>query len=208
VRVLLPFSGGIDSTAALVVLLQGGHDVQLVTIDYGQKAGFEIESAAQIANFFHTKISKETLLFKFPKCSRIDYSLSTRLSVNRKRKDDKVFVPGLFSQIVSISHLHAMRHLCDAICLPFSVASSQFYPEASGAGITGANLIFQSCPSNPVKLFLPFMDHNKKQIFEVLLSSKFPYWNTYSCLSSEPRCGDCSKCYLRDEVIVGSQKYY
>lgn len=200
-KVLLPLSGGLDSTAALFMLVENGHSVKPITLDYDQKCGVEIERAARIARFVNTTISTETIMGKFPKCSRIDPEIQLPFCSNATEASVECAVPGLYPQIISSSIKHAILNKCSAICLPFSIASSQFYPEFDEIGWRISSSMIKQFSSGAIKLILPFHAASKLTILKMLFASGAPYWMTHSCLENEADCGSCPKCLIRKSVL-------
>jgi len=200
-KVTLPFSGGIDSTAALFLLFENGHSVCPIFIDYGQKCGVEVEHAARLAKFVSTRIHKETILGEFPKSARLDPSIELPTCANQLEASAECSVPGLYFQIISSALRHAILHKCDAVCLPFSLAASQFYPEFDEIGLRAASLIINHGSGGKVKALIPFSKSSKMTLLQMLAASNAPYWMTYSCLTGEEDCRNCAKCVIRDLIL-------
>ena len=200
-KVALPFSGGIDSTAALFLLIENGHSVYPITLDYGQKCGLEIEHAARIANFLSTRIHKETILGEFPKSARIDPALDLPKCGNELEAAEECSVPGLYFQIISSTLRHAISNKCDAICLPFSLAASQFYPEFDEIGLRASALVINQGSGGKIKAIIPFNNSSKMTLLQMLDAANAPYWMTYSCMTGEEDCDDCPKCVIRKSLL-------
>lgn len=204
-RVALPLSGGIDSTAALFYLVENGHQVFPISLDYGQKSSTEIEHAAILARFVGSQLFVETLLGKFPKCSRINSEIPIPEQVSIDSPTVECEVPGLYVTILSSSIRHGILNSCDYVCLPFTVASLQFYPEASKVGIAAASALVHNCSSRAMKALVPFPDASKLTLLKMLAASGAPYWLTYSCLEGGNHCGLCPKCVIRDSVFEAAR---
>lgn len=200
-RVVLPFSGGIDCTAAMFLLAENGHDVFPVTLDYGQKAAYEIEAAARIARFLGVSISKQILLSEFPACARIFADVNIPTYKESLIQPEALVVPGLYWQIIAHSIQYAEVKHCEAICLPFSPASSQFYPESNDVGWQISSLMIGHNSSRPMKAILPFTKTTKLTLLKMLIGAGAPYWMTYSCLNDINGCKLCDKCYTRESLF-------
>jgi len=197
-RVALPFSGGIDSTAAMFLLAENGHEVFPITLDYGQKASYEIEASARLARFLGVSISKQILLSEFSACARIFAGVSMPTYQESPSRPGALVVPGLYWQIIAHSIQYAEIKQCEAICLPFSPASSQFYPESNDVGWKISSLMIGHNSSRSIKAILPFTKTKKLTLLKILVGSGAPYWMTYSCLNDINECKLCDKCYIRN----------
>lgn len=200
-KVLLPFSGGLDSTAALFLLAENGHSVVPLTLDYGQKCGVEIERAAQIARFANTRIHTETIMGQFPPCSRVNEEIQVPACFKESDSSIECAVPGLYWQIIASSIRQAHVNNCKAICLPFTFASSQFYPEFDESGWKISSAAIMRSFKGEFKVIIPFLKSSKITLLRMLSASGAPYWITHSCLEVEEDCGKCPKCAIRESLF-------
>ena len=54
-KAVILLSGGLDSTTCLAIAKDLGYNINALTINYGQRHNFELESAKKIANSFKIK---------------------------------------------------------------------------------------------------------------------------------------------------------
>ncbi len=54
-KVVVLLSGGLDSATLLGIAKNRGHEIYVLSFDYGQKAGKEIESAKKLSRFYDVK---------------------------------------------------------------------------------------------------------------------------------------------------------
>jgi len=54
-KTVLIYSGGIDSTVLLYDLLNSGHDVQALSVNYGQRHGKELDCAKSLCKQLHVE---------------------------------------------------------------------------------------------------------------------------------------------------------
>lgn len=203
-RVALLFSGGLDSTAAMFCLLENGHTVCPITLDYGQKASMEISSAADIARYASTRLVVETLLGEFPRCPLTRGPVDPKVVSSVMDEAPLDYVPGLLPTLLSIGIKHALREDCNRVCLGLSMSGSLSFPDVNDDVIMAMNIMALQSSHNNIRLLLPLWKTSKAIIVKMLAVANLPYWMTYSCISGDEHCGTCHKCVLRKYAFSNS----
>lgn len=214
-KALVLFSGGVDSTTCLGLAMErfGRENVEALSIIYGQKHKKEIQSAAQVLEYYG--IPGQTIdlteMFTFSNCSLLSHS-KEKIPKNsyeeqlKHRADSPVttYVPfrnGLFlSAAASIgiakgcSYLYYGAHRDDAAGNAYPDCSERFYNAMNEAIIEGSG--HQIC------LKAPFISKNKAQVVAEGLRLQVPYELTWSCYEGgEKPCGTCGTCIDRRKAF-------
>lgn len=175
----LLMSGGIDSAACLAFLLSRAHQVSPLFIDFGQPpVKEEYSSAEQITQHYGLKL--EVIRLALP------------------RKIDEGELPGRNALFVLLSLL-AGRQAPDQIVLGIHSGTSYFDCSPSFAATCG-RLVSELTDGRTQTLF-PFLDWNKREIFDYAQSADVPIKKTYSCERASGPCKVCQSC--KDKEILG-----
>lgn len=171
-KVLLLFSGGIDSTACIQYYLDLGYSIDPLFIKFGQLSeNQELKSAQQICTFYqlNLKVLKVETRNTFSTGEIIGRNLMFLANALFNIKDNEVIVLG--------------------------VHSGTGYYDCSEDFVNSFNKIICESTNGTARLEAPFVNWNKRQIWEYCQVKKIPIELTYSCeKGKETRCGKCATC--------------
>lgn len=173
-------SGGIDSAAAGSVAAAAGDKVQAVFVNYGQLAAVhEAKAARALAHHLEVPLDEVAVggldagLGEVPGRNALFVHIALALAAGR---------PG-----VIVLGIHAGTGYRD--CSPAFVRTVQ------------DSLDFHT--DGALRLHVPFLDLNKKQIFDMAVVQGIPLHLTRSCeAATETPCGTCQSC--RDRELLGA----
>jgi len=206
VKVAIPLSGGIDSSAAIFYLVENGHQPYPYLIDYSQKASPEIDAAVKIARFAGARLIVEPLFGKLPNSPMVHENCPIPLVENAMDAQPLCKAPGVYPEVIAAGVRHSALHSCDLLCLPIAPGTSQFFPEATENSIIAANILAQESSNSSIKIFAPFLKTDKLTLLKMLIAAGAPYWETYSCISSPIHCGTCPKCAIRKSLFAATKE--
>lgn len=171
-QVLLLFSGGIDSTACIQYYLDLGYAINPLFIKFGQLSeSQELISARQICIFFGLKL--------------IELKVETRNS----------FTTGELIGRNLMFLANALFNLEDNNLIVLGVHSGTGYYDCSEDFVKSFDKIVNETTNGTARLETPFVNWNKKQIWEYCKMKNIPIELTYSCeKGNETRCGKCATC--------------
>lgn len=182
-KVIVLFSGGVDSTAALFFYKNQNYNVTALYIDYGQVASNREYRAAKI-------ISKK-LKIKLKKIVCEGYSFKNNGEI--KGRNAFLLLAGL------------MKFSNDANILALGVHSGTPYFDCSPAFIKKMQKIFDGYTSGAVQIGAPFLNWNKANIWSYCRQEKIPLSLTYSCeLGRKQPCGRCLSCADLETIYATS----
>ncbi|MEQ8688680.1 MAG: 7-cyano-7-deazaguanine synthase [Imperialibacter sp.] len=177
-RVLLLFSGGIDSTACIQWYLDLGYSINPLFIKFGQLSEhLELKSARQICAFYQLD------LIELKVQSRNSFSSGEILGRNLMFLATALFNIGE-NEVISLG-----------------IHSGTGYYDCSEAFVNSFNRIVSESTDGTARLEAPFVNWNKKQIWEYCQVKKIPIELTYSCeKGGQTMCGKCATC--RDLIML------
>lgn len=171
--VFVLLSGGIDSSATVAFFRKQGAPVSALYVDYGQIASDrERVAASEIARHF-----------------RIDLR-QVRCSGMSQQADG--YVPG---RNAFLAFLGLMQAPFEAGLIALGVHAGTAYWDCSDEFARTCQAVLNGYSGGRIRLHLPFLRWNKRQIWEFCREGNLPLNKTYSCeLGQEQPCGRCSSC--------------
>lgn len=181
-KVLLLFSGGIDSTACIKYYSELGFNIRCVHIDYGQRpAHIERNRAIQIANLL--RVEYEEVDCKGP----FEFGEGEIRGRNAFLAMAALMCTDVGSGLLAMGiHGGTTYYDCGE---EFAEVLSRMV-----CGYTGGRISFDA----------PFLNWDKKMIVEYSRERNLPLNLTYSCeAGKEAQCGKCPSCRTRRSLGVG-----
>jgi len=196
-KIVLLFSGGIDSSTLALLLSNEGFDIFPLFVDYGQNAApQEWYSCLKVLNFL--RLSK-------PK--RVDIRSLGRISKNLltakiQNEEKNPFFPFRNLILASVGALYANSLDCNSIGLGIIDGGGTSFPDCTKEFIDGLSKVLELSIDKSVVLCVPFLELNKAEVILYGLRHDFPYDITYSCLLGETEhCGKCESCISRKQAF-------
>lgn len=215
-KVLVLFSGGLDSTVALydAIAQYGKENVAALSLYYGQRHQCELDAADAVARHLCIKrIEKRIpqIFADMPDCSLL-YGADTTIkdgTYEEQLKEDGVvntFVP--YRNAVFISIAAAMAYAAGYSRVHIAVHKDDnnvAYPDCSKEFIRyQAGAVWEGT-GHKVLLDAPFVDMTKADIVRAGLNigmTKEDFDRTYSCYRGVPGgCGTCATCLDRQKAL-------
>ena len=206
-KVVLIYSGGLDSTVLLYHLIDLGYEVKCLIFNYGQKHYKEINYAWHICE----KLSiDETVADITAITDLIDNSSQTGdIQVPHGHYNDEnmklTVVPNRNMIMLSIAIGHAINIEYDRVAYGVHSGDHHIYydcrPEFVGAMIKATLL----CDEKEVSLFTPLITYDKAEIVKLGIELKVPFEFTWTCYEGKDKpCGKCGSCTERAEAFAAN----
>ena len=172
-------SGGIDSSATLVVCQELGTNLTGMFIDYGQPAARSEWGAAQrIASHYHIKIE------------RVD------LGVNLVSDRGEFFGRNALFILTAVG---AIAHRPLTVALGIHALSD--YYDTKPLFTKHMERLLNGYSGGTVSLYVPFLADSKADIIRFARESRVPLHLTHSCeRQNSPACAECPSCLDRSEI--------
>ena len=211
-RVLLIFSGGMDSSTLLWDLLSSGDDVDAITFNYGQRHSKEIECACDMIKYLtdqeieirHDIIDVKSV-FKFIDSSALTNPDITVPNCGYTEESAKItVVPNRNQILLSIAVGIAAARGISTVMYAAHNGDAAIYPDCRPMYLDALNEATRiSTLWHPVKIEAPFIHLTKAEIVKIGLNLGVPYEITRSCYNAEElSCGTCPTCVERIEAFT------
>lgn len=207
-KVILIYSGGLDSTTLLYYLLDRGDTVKCLGVDYGQRHKKELECARIICNLKNVEF-------------RLAYLSSLRDLLGGSSQTSDIAVPeGHYAEesmkltvvpnrnmiMLSLAIGWAISLRYDAVAYAAHAGDHAIYPDCRPEFVEALRRTAKLADWHPVDIERPFINKTKAQIVSIGVALKVPFEQTWSCYKGlELHCGKCGTCTERREAfqVVG-----
>jgi len=171
-KVLLLFSGGIDSTACIQYYLDLDYSVTPLFIKFNQQSEkHEFNSAKKICNHYELNLHEVKVV------SETEYKSGEIIGRN----------------LMLVAN--ALINVRDNDIIALGIHYGTGYYDCSETFIISVNHIFAESTNGTVRIDTPFLKWSKKQIWDYCKLKKVPIDLTYSCeVGGKVRCGKCATC--------------
>ena len=203
-------SGGLDSTTCVAIAKNQGFDLLALTINYGQKHIFELESSKSIAQYFNIKNHS---IINIDLASFGGSSLtSTNMKVPKNRRTADIndipstYVPARNTVFLSIALARAETINSFDIFIGVNALDYSGYPDCRPEFISEfeklANLATKEGieKKGQYKIHTPLINLKKSEIIQKGMELNVDYSITSSCYDPYENgnpCGSCDACELR-----------
>jgi len=202
-------SGGLDSATVLAIAREAGCELHALSLDYGQRHRFELESAARVCQAesvaSHVVFPLDTQIFR-------GSALTNDIPVPHQRSDAEI------SNGIPVTYVPARNTIFLAVALGLaeSIVAADIYigvnavdysgypdcrPEFISAFETTANLGTKAgVEGTHITVHTPLVSLTKSEIIQRGLQLGVDYGLTHSCYDPDTKgvsCGECDSCRLR-----------
>ena len=202
-------SGGLDSTTCVAIAKDQGFELFGLTINYGQKHIFELESAKSIASYFDIKNHSiiDINLAQFGG-SALTSSMNVPKNRNVSNMNDipVTYVPARNTVFLSIALAKAETINAFDIFIGVNALDYSGYPDCRPAFISQFEKLANLATKDAVekrgkyKIHTPLINLTKSKIIKKGLDLNVDYSMTSSCYDPTDKgypCGLCDACQLR-----------
>jgi len=221
-KAILSLSGGLDSTALLLHLIEKGYDVHTISYFYGQKNKVELDGLARILDYLEYKgyvipnqrVDLSSVFGSFNSSltsSDVDVptgkTTESKMKMNFVPNRNAIFSSVLYGFAVSITKEHDDQvdiclgvHAGDGNVIPPD-CTPEFYNKLEDAFKIG------NINTDSINYYLPYVDKKKFNIVEdaysicksLGLDFKYIFENSISCYNGDG-CGKCGAC--KDRILA------
>ena len=209
-KVLVLFSGGLDSTTALAIAQSKGYKITALTINYKQRHDYEITASKNIIASY-SDISH--IIFDID-LTRIGGSALTDSSINVPSEESSgipiTYVPARNTIFLSIAASYAEKLKISEIYIGVNAIDYSGYPDCRPDFIASLEKMINlgtksGSEGSSFKIITPLINMTKAEIIKTGLNLGVDYSDTVSCYSlsnSGKACGNCDSCKFRKKGFM------
>jgi len=214
-KVVVPISGGMDSTVLLHHAAANFNDVYAISFDYGQRHIKELECAEYQINAIRDKDANDNVRYntivKLPFFNLIkNSSLLDRNIPVAKAKDvmgdpqTVNYVPFRNMMLLSIACSFAEGFGADTVYHGAAQADSVAgYWDGSAEFLDTINGVTALNRRNKIKVEAPLINKSKKEIIDMGTELGVDFSRTWTCYEGlDEACGECTACSLRLQGFI------
>ena len=200
-KVVLLHSGGIDSTAAGILLKEEGYSLYPLFFDYKQ-------SPVEVERFCVGLLAKE-LGFNEAKEIKVDFlkELSKSLFLGGKPfTDDEAYVPGRNTVFMVMAGIHAYEINADGVAIGYMMDDNFVFGDNMFAHHMLMEVVLSETFLRPMKVFMPTKSYTKGHLMGILnrygvLDKTVSCWNPTLKNGKVVECGKCANCVEKYQYI-------
>ena len=208
-KVILIYSGGLDSTVLLYQLLAAGDYVKCLSVDYGQRHRKELDAARCFAGRLGIEHRVAGLSGLRPLLAGNSLTTDELLVPEGHYTDESMkltIVPNRNMVMLAVAAAWAISTKADAVAYAAQAGGHTIYPDCREAFIDAMRQAFHLADWHEVGLMAPFSHYTKKEIVLIGQHLSVPFGETWSCYKGGAfHCGKCGTCVKRREAFDQAQ---
>ncbi|WP_417658017.1 7-cyano-7-deazaguanine synthase QueC [Pseudidiomarina aestuarii] len=207
-KVVVIYSGGMDSYTVLHRALRDGHDVYALSFHYGQRHAKELDYAARVCN-------KLAIPLKVVDIRAINQllagsSLTDNIDIPQGHYEEasmkSTVVPNRNMILLSLAIGYAVSIEAEAVYYGAHSGDHAIYPDCRPEFVRKMNDVSLIANYEPVRIEVPYLDVDKIAILADGLRMGLDYADTWTCYEGrELACGKCGACVERLEAFTKNQ---
>lgn len=204
-KVVTLLSGGLDSTVLLAHLINAGHSVKAMGVDYGQRHASELNAAKSIAAFYGVSYDVVGLrdLRRFMRgSSQTDAAIAVPDGHYESSGMAITVVPNRNMILLSVAAAEAESWGADAVAYAAHHGDHAIYPDCREEFVKAAETALSLAIGRRIYILSPFIRLRKNDIAKRGAELDVPMHLTWSCYKGRDlHCGTCGTCHERREAF-------
>lgn len=207
-KIIVLAGGGLDSTVLAYKLVDEGHDIDLLSFDYGQKHWKELNYAFRTAvrlDVRHDVIALAQLGELLTGSALTDRNVEVPTGAYDAETMKATVVPNRNAIFANIAAGIAASRGARAIALAVHAGDHVIYPDCRPAFISALRVLLRASLGPDFDVYTPFITYHKAHIVKLGAGLGVPFSKTWSCyVGDEKHCGKCSTCIERKEAFIAA----
>ena len=207
-RVIVLAGGGLDSTVLAYKLKDEGHDIDLLSFDYGQKHHKELNYAFRTAVRLDARFDVVDLTgvgSLLTGSALTDPSVEIPTGTYDADTMKATVVPNRNAIFATIAAGIAISRGAKAIALAVHAGDHEVYRDCRPAFISALRVLLRASLGPDYGVYAPFIAYHKYQIVKLGAKLGVPFSKTWSCYAGgEKHCGKCGTCVERKLAFAQS----
>lgn len=203
-KVVVIYSGGMDSFTVLNRALKDGKEVFALSFDYGQRHVKELECASSVCNSLHIhhKVIDISAINQLLAGSSLTDDIEIPEGHYEAENMKSTIVPNRNMILISLAVAYAVSVEASQVYYGAHAGDHAIYPDCRPEFVQKMNDVCQIANYESVEIFSPYLNVNKTAILTDGLSMNLDYSNTWTCYNGrEKSCGKCGACQERLEAF-------
>ena len=204
-KIVIIYSGGLDSTTLLYHLQAAGHDVHALSINYGQRHQCELDHAATICadlGIPHPTADISAIRPLLAGSSLTSPEIEVAHGHYTEESMKSTVVPNRNMIFLSVATGHALSINADQIAYAAHSGDHAIYPDCRNDFADAMAAAIRLADWESVELVRPFIDWTKADIVRRAAELNVPFDQTWSCYNGGvEHCGRCGTCVERREAF-------
>ncbi|HEY7867459.1 MAG TPA: 7-cyano-7-deazaguanine synthase QueC [Psychromonas sp.] len=207
-KVVVIYSGGMDSFTVLHKAMQQGLTPYALTFDYGQRHIKEIEVARQVCEELgvqHKVIDISAINQLIGGSSLTDSSIDVAQGHYQQENMKSTVVPNRNMILLSLAIGYAVSLGAEQVYYGAHSGDHEIYPDCRPIFVEKMNEVAAVANYEKVEIFSPYLNNNKIGILKDGIKMGLDYSNTWTCYNGrEKACGKCGSCVERLEAFAAN----
>ena len=203
-KIVVIFSGGMDSFTLLNRSLKEDFQVSAVTFDYGQRHSKEIQYAISACKELKVphKVIDITAINQLLQGSSLTSDIDIPEGHYADENMKSTIVPNRNMILLSLAVGYAISINAKKVFYGAHSGDHAIYPDCRPEFVKKMNDICAIANYEPIEITTPYLNYNKGQIVKDGLLMGLYYRKTWSCYNGKDiACGKCGACFERIEAF-------
>ncbi|MFQ3175832.1 MAG: 7-cyano-7-deazaguanine synthase [Psychromonas sp.] len=205
-KVVVIYSGGMDSFTVLHKAMQQGLSPYALTFDYGQRHIKEIEVARKVCEelgVHHKVIDISAINQLIGGSSLTDSSIDVAQGHYQQENMKSTVVPNRNMILLSLAIGYAVSLGAEQVYYGAHSGDHEIYPDCRPIFVEKMNDVAAVANYEKVEIFSPYLNNNKSGILKDGMAMGLDYSKTWTCYNGrEKACGKCGSCVERLEAFA------
>ncbi|PKH02950.1 7-cyano-7-deazaguanine synthase QueC [Psychromonas sp. MB-3u-54] len=207
-KVVVIYSGGMDSFTVLHKAMQQGLTPYALTFDYGQRHIKEIEVARKVCEelgVHHKVIDISAINQLIGGSSLTDNSIDVAQGHYQQENMKSTVVPNRNMILLSLAIGYAVSLGAEQVYYGAHSGDHEIYPDCRPIFVEKMNDVAAVANYEKVEIFSPYLNNNKSGILKDGMAMGLDYSKTWTCYNGrEKACGKCGSCVERLEAFAAN----
>ncbi|MFV2198735.1 7-cyano-7-deazaguanine synthase QueC [Nocardiopsis sp. LOL_012] len=210
-RTVVAASGGLDSTVLAYDLARNGHEVTLLSFDYGQRHRRELHAARRLAHRLgarHSVVDLNPLKTVLRGSALTDPDIAVPSGEYTTETLRTTVVPARNAIFLSVAIGAAVSWNAQTVAFAGHSGDHEVYPDCRPAFVRAVQDLARTATKGfgDVGVLAPYVTWSKSQIVSHGHRLGVPFEATWSCYQGlEWHCGTCSTCRERRGAFISAQ---
>ncbi|MAA65403.1 MAG: 7-cyano-7-deazaguanine synthase QueC [Alteromonadaceae bacterium] len=204
-KVVVIYSGGMDSFTLLHRARAAGHEVHALSFDYGQRHVRELDYARRVCSALSIphKIVDMTQLGSLLSGSALTDGVDVPEGHYEEESMKATVVPNRNMILLSLATGYAVSVGAQAVWYGAHGGDHAIYPDCRPEFVEKMDAVCRVANYEPVSIEAPYMQSDKGEILAEGLAMNLDYSQSWTCYNGrEAACGRCGSCVERLEAFA------